>query len=552
VRYSRGSDLKAIVHIGTEKTGTTSIQTFLYLNRKKLRKAGYHFLQSAGKLNHQALPAYCLEEERYDDFFFRMGLVSADKRREFKRQFIESFEKELAALPSAVHTVLISSEHFHSRIRSDEEMDNVQRLLTQYFDEIRIICYLREQVATCTSYYSTTLKGGSVKTLAQHMRSCSPKAHYFNYLKLLDNWEKRFGFEALDIALFDPRAFVNGNLLDDFAARIDPALVGVLDRDIPKENESVSAEGQALLLALNRALPKMEVGGELEKVRQQCVKLVCERFGGPGQQLPGDAQRGLFESFLESNEQVREKFFPRRKALFKAPPIRPQRELALDEPFVRTLIDILALIKERMGNGLDSRDYANASAQLVASLSASILNDEEDAAKGKTLSLHDEDADLFRRAALQVEHRDLEAAIGLMQIARQVKPSLSGIHDRLGEYQRRLEAREVTEQFLFAYYFDREVADPEEQQRIVAGLGEWAQSLKCAEGSNLVFLADGQRVGGALTGYMCVGYTIVRAASADAASALAETCPVLSAVFYIDVSRIVPLVPEAYSRVLRR
>ena len=153
--------MKAIVHIGTEKTGTSSIQLFLRRNRRALEARGYHFLQSAGKTNNWALPAYCTEQSRFDDFD-RFPEVEAGMSLEaFRRDFIGRFEEELRSLPGNVHTVVISSEHFHSRLRTDKEMSNIRDLLSSYFDDIRIICYIREQAETCASWYSTSMKSGS-------------------------------------------------------------------------------------------------------------------------------------------------------------------------------------------------------------------------------------------------------------------------------------------------------------------------------------------------------------------------------------------------------
>lgn len=44
--------MTAYVHIGTEKTGTTSIQEFLYINKSIIQKQNYFFAQSIGIKNH--------------------------------------------------------------------------------------------------------------------------------------------------------------------------------------------------------------------------------------------------------------------------------------------------------------------------------------------------------------------------------------------------------------------------------------------------------------------------------------------------------------------
>jgi hypothetical protein len=102
--------LKAIVHIGTEKTGTTSIQRYLYLNREKLRRAGYHFIESAGDTNNRALPAYCVSDKKFDDFFQEKGITTPEEKEHFKQTFLKQAEAELEGLPKKVYTDFVSSE----------------------------------------------------------------------------------------------------------------------------------------------------------------------------------------------------------------------------------------------------------------------------------------------------------------------------------------------------------------------------------------------------------------------------------------------------------
>ena len=52
--------MKAVLHIGTEKTGTSYIQEFLYTNRKSLASLGFGLLQSPEK-KQQKLGHICHE-----------------------------------------------------------------------------------------------------------------------------------------------------------------------------------------------------------------------------------------------------------------------------------------------------------------------------------------------------------------------------------------------------------------------------------------------------------------------------------------------------------
>ena len=64
------ADVDLVLHIGTEKTGTTSIQEFLKKNRDKLRKKGVYIPQSpmVGNGNHRWIPSLANNDDFSDDF----------------------------------------------------------------------------------------------------------------------------------------------------------------------------------------------------------------------------------------------------------------------------------------------------------------------------------------------------------------------------------------------------------------------------------------------------------------------------------------------------
>jgi len=311
--------LKALVHIGTEKTGSSSIQGYLHLNRENLRRAGYHVATSGGRANHRAFPAYCIADEKPDDFLQASGISTLAERQEFKQRFRERFEAELESLPKNIHTVIISSEHFHSRVTAEEEVDNAYKLLKGFFDEIRIVCYLREQVDTCSSLYSTHLKNGGTKSFSEFLQRCKPEIYYFNYSTMLANWERCFGLESLDVLLFSKKHFLNGDLLDDFTAKIDSSLVPHLDKYVKQENQSLRPAGQALERLVNIVFPVSSAIPEVAVIRDKCKKIISFSMHGKGRQPDREQSQVIYDSFMTSNEDVRKKFFPQLKQMFTCP-----------------------------------------------------------------------------------------------------------------------------------------------------------------------------------------------------------------------------------------
>ncbi len=225
-------------------------------------------------------------------------------------------------------------------------MENVYNLLSSCFDEIKIVCYLREQVDTCTSHYSTHLKSGGTDSFSAFLERCKPSNYYFNYYEMLTNWERCFGLEALDISLFWQDRFLNGDLLDDFTAKIDASLVGALNKSVVLENESLRPSGQALARAINIAFPLSSERLEVIDMRVRCRKPVIQRLSGKGQQPGPESRKLIYKSFTESNERLRQKFFPKIETVFPPSAEVAQSDYVIDEDDFGTIAEVLRHYKE--------------------------------------------------------------------------------------------------------------------------------------------------------------------------------------------------------------
>lgn len=554
--------LKAIVHIGTEKTGTTSIQNFLYQNRKKLRKAGFHFLQCAGEKNNRALPAYCLNDNRPDDFYRDLGIVTIDERIHYKQKFIEEFEKELAGLPKHIKAVVISSEHFHSRIRTFEEMDNVQAFFDRYFDDVEIVCYLRDQISTCTSYYSTALKSGNPSTFSEFIERCTPKNYYFNYFDVLANWERCFGIDALNVSLFSRKHFLNGDLLDDFTAKLSPTLVGQLDTNIKVENESFTPVGQALARAVNVAFPIRSTRPELEPLRDKCRQYINENHKGKGRQLTPDSQEEIYAKFLEVNEAVRIKFFPEEAVILQPAPVEDAGVELIDESYLGGFNSIMDILRKEGPAVLDAQELSQIYRTMFNGVNELQYRPEDEAEAPRVLTR--DNLRFLRNVALQVEKRDKPAARNLLELVKSFDPTLPGVLEKLAQYKGAEEetkpmsdqdkAKPAMQKYFLRYTVDAELlakaTSGEEGLALKKRYSDWGSSLnERAVGSSLNAMQNTRT----LTGQGRVdesgpviesAFTIINATSIDEAEAIAAKCPHLEIGGTVEVSLVVQLHPR--------
>lgn len=391
---------KLFLHIGTEKTGTTSIQELLYRNRDYLAGHGFHFLQSAGERNNRALPACCIDDDKADDFLRENQVDGAAQRKAFRQNQLAKLEQEISDLGTGIDSVIVSSEHFHSRTNTPAEVERVRQMFAPYFDQVTVICYVREQAATCASFYSEAIKAGFTTPFDKFSRACRPENRYYNLRDMLANWAEVFGQENLLVRVFDRSEMIGGDLYDDFMAQLGQHLGAGLNREIEVENESLSTLGQLVGRAINTAIPGGVKNQLMNSRRRSLMKQVSNHFKGKGIAMSAERASAIFETFRPSNRAVSQQYLGRDRDLFRFAEPR-QSNLALDDTFVDGLADILgALVDDR-------------------------------------LDLPDRYADLFRDAALNMETGNPEGAYLLMELASRIRPDGVAITHKLEEYRRK-------------------------------------------------------------------------------------------------------------------
>lgn len=405
---------KLYLHIGTEKTGTTTLQEVLFKNKESLKKEGIHFLQSAGVRNNRKIPSFCMNDDNHDDFFKNLRIDSLEKKKLFRAEFLSQLTTEIKELPTDIHSVIISSEHLHSRTRTLEEVHNVKTLLSGFFNEIKVICYVREQSATAVSLYSTGIKSGGSPSLKGVLSQCHPNNIYYNYYDMLSNWSDVFGLENLIVKKFDRSSFKNGDLIDDFFGLIDPNLERIIDKNIEAKNESLTIMGQFLGRAINQALPKYQDNGLVNPARAKAVNAVYQSFKGKGEAISVDDYENIYSSFSEYNIKLNEKFLN-----------GVSGENCFEKRLPKEQINNNATLKESEIEKLT---------HVFSSFSSSSLN------------LPGHYADFFRDLALSLENNDLKSAHKLMELAHMVRPQGPFIKKKLVEYEESLRDKALNEQ----------------------------------------------------------------------------------------------------------
>lgn len=290
-----------VLHIGTEKTATTSLQSFFALNQRKLSDAGIWYpyeeaLDYCHRSAHFPLAASLCEE--CPDF------VTRDKYFDSKTLFARLFE-DFAQQPE--HTLLLSAEHFSSRCSRPERIGGLGELLRER--NLRILVYLRPQHEMLLSAYSTFLRSGGKKTLDEVSRSMwlRPKALYFNYLFMLQRWWETFGRERVSVRIFQPGRLVGGDIYQDFLACLGVDLPAPITPE--KQNEQMSKELADFLYLANQHFPTFREndrrGWELGQRFRGEISPLFARSGSPMiHLLSEELRRDTKEFFAEYNREL--------------------------------------------------------------------------------------------------------------------------------------------------------------------------------------------------------------------------------------------------------
>lgn len=304
--------MKLSLHIGTPKSGTTTIQQFLKHNRALLQENGVHVPQSAGPSNQRRLAAMFLNDDTVDDFFRRLNLQNRAERIAAKRQWQADLSAEIKA--QTCSHVVMSSEHLQSRLHEPEAIRALSDYLQALFSDIRIILYIRDPLDTIVSLYSTAVKSGS--RLAE--LPLSPPdlwANIVNHKATIQRWQANLAPAELRLRLFQKDDFVQGDLLADF---ISAAELPALDYKRPKRaNESLDRLGLEMLRRLNKDIPVILPDGTTNPQRGNIKTVFEAHFNGGAPFLPSaEAVAAYDAAFADSNDWVRETFFPEREHLF--------------------------------------------------------------------------------------------------------------------------------------------------------------------------------------------------------------------------------------------
>ncbi|QNJ04966.1 hypothetical protein SynMEDNS5_00205 [Synechococcus sp. MEDNS5] len=361
---------KLILHLGTNKTGTSYIQSWLKLNADNLKTKNYFIPQSLiYKNNNQAILPYCFGDPGdmlNRSISFKFSVMSNRDYYDFCQDTLDKFTNEIDFICKTIDnpTFIISSEQFSSFLQSPNNIQSLSEFLSNLFDDITIIMYIREPLSYMISCISQNLKVGSRINKLDRIPNASSEfsRSLCDHEQRCRLWETNFSHSQFKLRRFQGESFYKNDLIEDFLFSI-----GIENNDFKSvqrhraSNPSLSVSQMRYLYFLNKLYPPFKEY-ERNDARVGLISFIQKILNSKDQLLPTLAQVEDYESYYrESSIRLLSRYFPGDSTLWvssyktKLPstPIILSQMSTLDSfrySFIRIAWSMIVIIKKIQSN----------------------------------------------------------------------------------------------------------------------------------------------------------------------------------------------------------
>lgn len=203
------------LHIGTPKTGTTSIQNFCAENAALLEEQGYCYPASPFKFRRIGINrnAHFLVQKVYDEKNERAFGEEEKLFRKGMKMVLDAFRKfdRVILSDEGIWNVIFGEEgdRFWKKLKKGAEVNHFA---------IKVVVYLRRQDRLAESWWNQKIKagGGMYATTKWEDFIQDFSMLEMNYYGPLEMIEKEIGQENIIVRRFDRKYFKNGSIYEDF------------------------------------------------------------------------------------------------------------------------------------------------------------------------------------------------------------------------------------------------------------------------------------------------------------------------------------------------
>jgi hypothetical protein len=345
---------KAIfIHIGAHKTGTTAIQSFFALNRKKMKEIG--ILYPGSDNAHHEIAVELKDIKNNHDILDKNSNTI---------QIMWEIKKTNCPI------IVLSSETFTEKLNPESltedsiaaEVKNVIEKVLGDSVKVKIILYCRRQDHQIQSVYQQLVKApkyGICEPIREFLIQKKPYLiDRWNYWNKLKPWSENFGRENIIVKIFEKEQFYKGDLLSDFCNIIGLECTEVFQ--IPsniQSNIGLDSDSIEIIRICNSVSNNQ---GFRRFVVNSLVEIGVKKIGDPYTLLSPQERIAILNTFEPSNQKVAREFLGRSDGrLFYAPlpdlqePWKPYEGLTV-EKFVPIFTQMLFNMDKKYQNQIEN------------------------------------------------------------------------------------------------------------------------------------------------------------------------------------------------------
>ncbi len=301
------------IHIGTPKTGTTSIQNFCGFFREKLKEQGvlypimnYHYERKSVNRNGH----------------FLIGTIKENgtRNKEKEKQVFNSEMQYIVDCFKDYDTILISDESiwWATSTRRKGLWKDLKKHSEQHNYQIKVIVYLRRQDQFMMSRYNQKLKTdfiASTQSFDEYFADMNGRFKcVMDYRERIDNIAKSISKENVIVKRFDRNYFYNGDLNQDFLHILGVKVDDSFQQLKETANTGISVQSGEIKRVLNRLKPiTMAENNKLLKILNECEEVLPESNTSL---MSTDEVKNFMEQFVDSNESIVDEYIGDGKPLF--------------------------------------------------------------------------------------------------------------------------------------------------------------------------------------------------------------------------------------------
>jgi len=286
-----------VLHIGTGKTGTSSIQKLLGNNRPALRGQDVLYPRTPGRYRHVRLGLMITPPDELDKMI-AWSRIDSDDPVAFQRQVRDELLAELRE--SDRSRLLVSNESLYGA--GEPALRNLRTFLDGFATSVRVVVYLRRQDDHLLSRYQQRIKTGTVDRIEEYAEA--DLARTYDYARRLSLWERVVGADETVVRPFESGQFHQGSLYQDFLDSAGIDIDASTLKPVERTNESLDAELVELLRVLNMHRVENR-GARIGQIdNRPLLKTLFTTSQGPTLGLPDDVLDRLMARWEQTNAAV--------------------------------------------------------------------------------------------------------------------------------------------------------------------------------------------------------------------------------------------------------